>query len=70
MKVTLTGLPDGEWSNDLKVGERASFYNGYMSDLDGKECVVIETNQYQGKIRVRFEDGSTFLAYNTELKRI
>lgn len=66
MSVALTGLADGIWEKNVKVGEQYTFYNGSMSRIDGKKCRVLEKYN-EDKFKVAFEDEETFLAYNTEL---
>ncbi len=69
MKVCLTGLPDGEWAESFRVGDRFIFYNGYISMFDNKQCEVVAVYSCGTKGIVRFENGETTLAYNTELKK-
>lgn len=67
MKVTMTGLPDGKWEQNAQIGKEYVFYNGNMSQLDGRKCLVIEILDKHGKFIVKFDCGREMLAYNTEL---
>jgi len=71
IEVGLTGLPNGEWLDldSVKVGHRTIFQNGYMKSLDGRKCEIISIYSCKTKCRVKFDDGNTFLAYNTDLRK-
>lgn len=67
-KVSRTGLPDGEYATQVEIGQEFTFYNGHMSRYDGKRCKVTDIRS-EHKFIVKFDDGHSLLAYNTELKK-